>query len=222
MDWLRHHPWMPAIFAAGMLAGVVFRFPLVPWELPESTANILGAALGAIFAVWGAAWVSDLKERQGHMHAANAIVSTVVPVLRQAEAIDTQLDALTHIDPTGEGRKHYVAALRHALASANLTIQAADEMAARLKFMEPLFLQLGGAGAIAHGALISTGPSLGEAFQALRWGAFYDEPNVLIIDAQSFSEKMKAITENAEKSMTLLVRFASGGLTAATKPASSW
>src|SRR5690606_769427 len=41
--------------------------PLLPWSLPESSATLIGAAVGAGIAVWGAAWIATNRTRQAQV-----------------------------------------------------------------------------------------------------------------------------------------------------------
>lgn len=40
-----------AVGAAGVIVGLLLRLQFLPYSLPGSTANVLGAAVGAMFAV---------------------------------------------------------------------------------------------------------------------------------------------------------------------------
>lgn len=92
-EWLRDHPWVMTAFAIGALFGVLLCLPLLPYELPESAANVIGAALGAIFAVWGAAWITDAKERKQQRSVVRGVAATVQPVVATAEAVVEYLSA---------------------------------------------------------------------------------------------------------------------------------
>lgn len=62
-DWFAHHPWVLAGFCVGVLAGVIVALPLFSASLPDGVATLLGAAIGAVLAVTGAAWVAGAKDR---------------------------------------------------------------------------------------------------------------------------------------------------------------
>lgn len=53
----------------GVLLGVLFCMPLVPYEIPESSAALLGAALGSLVTVGAAAWLATHKERHARAEA---------------------------------------------------------------------------------------------------------------------------------------------------------
>lgn len=40
IEWLRTHPWIGTAFLSGVLLGMLACLPLVPYELPESTATL--------------------------------------------------------------------------------------------------------------------------------------------------------------------------------------
>ncbi|CAN7394598.1 hypothetical protein LJR143_002228 [Pseudoxanthomonas sp. LjRoot143] len=48
----------------GVLLGALFCMPIVPYTIPESSAALLGAAVGSLVTVSAAWWLSTHKERQ--------------------------------------------------------------------------------------------------------------------------------------------------------------
>lgn len=64
------------LFLAGILVGALFTLPIVPYELPDGAATILGAVTGAGIAVASATWMNQQKERR-HTARLNIAAQTV-------------------------------------------------------------------------------------------------------------------------------------------------
>lgn len=92
--WFAHHPWVATSFLVGIGTGMVLCLPILPVELPDSIAQIIGAGLGAGIAVGGAAWVAGNKARQ-HSAALRKLVelSSIIAVLSM-EKLDAHLETL--------------------------------------------------------------------------------------------------------------------------------
>jgi hypothetical protein len=188
-DWLHAHPWVIVAFCGGALAGVLICLPVIPWELPDSSANVIGAALGALIAVWGAAWVSLRKERESTLMAAKALEATMTPVLSRAERMLAHLGSMTFEDKDS---------IRHAYAFSQELHMAVAAAADRLKFMAPVFLGLGGPGVIAFGS-VQDGNE-GVRFSMHReWGSMYEDPN-------AFDSERSLAASQLQHQMNLVLR----------------
>jgi hypothetical protein len=207
-DWLRDYPWVATAFFAGAILGLLICLPLLPYELPESSANVIGAALGAVFAVWGAAWVADLKERKHQQYLVRAIESTIQPTLLRVEQFGANLERVGREWDEVTSRDERVTRIQSLLPESVLVLERLGELERRLDFLVPLFLQLGGHGAIAHGQLIKTGPLLRQSLNTLSWGSFYDEFEVLRSDTATFTRDTRRAIRAARKAIALLNRFA--------------
>lgn len=62
--WLGEHPWVGTAFLAGIGLGLLIALPILPFKLPASSAQLIGAFLGAAIAVTGAMWISSHKEKK--------------------------------------------------------------------------------------------------------------------------------------------------------------
>lgn len=63
-QWIYHHPWAITGLLLGIGIGILFCLPLLPYTLPDSSAQLIGSFLGAGIAVTGAIWVATSKERR--------------------------------------------------------------------------------------------------------------------------------------------------------------
>jgi hypothetical protein len=63
-QWIYHHPWAITGFMLGIGIGILICLPLLPYTLPDSSAQLIGSFLGAGIAVTGAIWITTNKERQ--------------------------------------------------------------------------------------------------------------------------------------------------------------
>lgn len=80
-EWLHFHSHLFTAFLIGVAVGVVFGLPLLPYKLPDTAAQILGAGLGAGIAVGGVSWVTNAKERQAAralVQATDALINNVL------------------------------------------------------------------------------------------------------------------------------------------------
>jgi hypothetical protein len=137
-NWLRDHPWIGTAFVAGVLAGMVMCLPLVPYKLPDSIANLLGAALGAALAVWGAAWISEHKERQKLTAAKEVLRQVLDPVSKLTDTLIYDLEAVREApSPEAYGR------IRKASTVLSRATQVFEE---RMEDLQPALVQLGGPG----------------------------------------------------------------------------
>lgn len=106
--WMRRNSRAMALGVGGILLGLVLRLPIFPYSLPADVANVMGAAFGAMFAVWGAAWVADRKERTAHLLSVQAIRSTVDPSIKRLRVIEEGLEnACTFFGPGIEKQARY-------------------------------------------------------------------------------------------------------------------
>lgn len=77
-QWNRLHPWVWTSFLLGCLAGLILCLPLVPYQMSDATASLLGAAIGAGAAVSAAYWVATEPERRrSRALGIRSMVSTV-------------------------------------------------------------------------------------------------------------------------------------------------
>lgn len=141
--WLRSHPWIATSFCAGVIAGLLLCLPLLPYEMPDSSASVIGAALGAVFAVWGAAWVADLKESKHRSYLVRAIESTVEPALMYVEQFGVGLEQIIK-KGSGVTREERAARIQSSLTESGPVTERLSEMESRLEFLIPLFSSSGG------------------------------------------------------------------------------
>ena len=97
-NWVNEHPWAVTAFGGGVFAGVLFCLPLVPYTLPDSAANILGAALGAVFAVWGAAWIARSGERRKAADFRTAVATMLSPLFIATYCYRASLEAYVALE----------------------------------------------------------------------------------------------------------------------------
>lgn len=145
LDWLRLHPWIGTAFFIGAFLGVVICLPLIPFELPEGHASLIGAAFGAFVAVWGAAWVTDGQSRRNQAIAREEIETVVRPTINRFDRLIIDLEAA--ID-AGEG-----AGLELATERADAIRNECRSIFTWLREAKPLFYQLGAAGMSGHARL---------------------------------------------------------------------
>jgi len=141
-DWLMLHPWIGASLAFGILLGVALGLFVEPPKLSDSHASLIGAAFGAIAAVWGAAWVADGKERRAKALARRYIrqhlwvfTTTLKQEIDRAEKALDVGDVGTVTDACGK--------------LVNLSSATRPVLEKSLPAMQPMFASLGPAGIIA-------------------------------------------------------------------------
>lgn len=98
LRWIEREPLAMLLFLAGILVGVLFLLPIIPYELPDSAATILGAATGAGIAVASAVWMNQQKERR-HTWRLNIAAQTVASEL--IERANVCLGIITSLDGRG-------------------------------------------------------------------------------------------------------------------------
>lgn len=201
--WFRAHPWILTAFFCGAVLGLVLRMPVIPYQLPESTANILGAALGALAAVWGAAWIADHKERDQRDKAVRAIAITVHPVIAEALAFENALVTASQQSMTAPRTKRFDK-LHHAMDVWKALQLSIEDMNERLDSMKPLFLQLGGDGVLAQGRLSLFGPGIEAFVGELQWAAYYDNQEQLERDLERLKTNLQTAIRQANNALRLI------------------
>lgn len=91
--WVRDHPWVIVSFLVGTFVGLMVTLPLVPYSLPDGTANLVGAALGAGIAVWGAAWITGSHSRKARSTALEVMQRIATPYLKSIEELHHAMDS---------------------------------------------------------------------------------------------------------------------------------
>jgi hypothetical protein len=77
-SWFGEHPWVCAAFLLGIGLGLLIALPILPFKLPDSSAQLISAFLGAAIAVTGAMWVTSHKERKFRSELRLAIHSVYI------------------------------------------------------------------------------------------------------------------------------------------------
>lgn len=209
---MRQNSGATLIGFVGILVGLVLRLPLFPYSLPPDVANVMGAAFGAMFAVWGAAWVSDRKEKHANRLAVQAIRATVDPVIKRVRMIEEGLKNLPFLFQSDVDRESRIEAVRAVLRQAEAIPHVTIELEKRLEFLKPLFLQLGGTGAVAFTTLINTGDNLRGSVELIPWATFYDDKRAAEVGSEQFKARNEPIIDHAERALHLMQRFAQGEL----------
>lgn len=115
IDWCRDNPMVLLALCVGFLAGLLFLMPLIPYRLPDSTANIVGAAVGAAIAVLGAVLASDYRDRAQRRQLISILIVGIKELYAEASAFDDKLHSSGGIDITTGvlpvlSRWHHIAA----------------------------------------------------------------------------------------------------------------
>lgn len=87
-----------------------------------------------------------------------------------------------------------------------------EDLEKRLDFLKPLFLQLGGPGAVAYPILANTGLFIRNSLGEIPWATFYDDQSALRDGLQKLQARNKPITEHAQRSIEMLQHFARDAL----------
>jgi len=174
LDWIREHAWVGAVFCLGILFGLLICMPLVPWQLPESTANILGAALGSVVAVWGAAWMADRKDRRRGQLAHKAVSSLATPLLADADLFLRQLGVYSDNKNKSVEYGHFIS---------RSLLEAIDRFDEGMQALSELFVGLGGHGVIARAALQQAASTMRTATD-VKWD------NMQVDDPQDFLSRI--------------------------------
>jgi len=91
--WIKSNAKALAFLMGGILIGMLIVTPIAPWQLPESTANLFGAAIGSSITVFAAAWLADSRERQKSEDAKQLIRQTFDVLHSAAKAFCKEADS---------------------------------------------------------------------------------------------------------------------------------
>lgn len=139
LGWVHDHPWVVVSFLSGTFVGALIALPLVPYSLPDSTANLIGAALGAGIAVWGAAWVSAAHARKAQTTALEVIKRISQTYLKAIGGFVRAVES----DATPDLIQ---------MTAAEVTVEL-DGFRRRVTSLESAMLQIGPVGLLAHADL---------------------------------------------------------------------
>lgn len=92
-NWMKGNAKALTFLMIGIFLGLLISAPLLPWHLPDSTANLLGAAIGSSFTVFAAAWIVDSRERQKAEDAKDLIRQTFADLHTAAKAFCKEADS---------------------------------------------------------------------------------------------------------------------------------
>ena len=141
-----------------MLLGVLFCMPLVPYDVPESSAAMLGAALGSLVTVSAAWWLATHKER-------SARAESVAFIRRELWAF--QLELSQAMDAAG----HAVDRDRDMLDDAHGRLMAVwsrtEPTLEIIDAMKPVFATVGPHGLVCHWGIRKALSEIDEALRRL-------------------------------------------------------
>lgn len=100
--------------------------------------------------------------------------------------------------------------MKLAIVSADLLANVSARAGKRLSFMEPIFLQFGGNGLLAHGWLTTVLPHFSGWAKQLNWGAYHDSQDALQKDLEKLRLDYGKITFRVNRALQLLTEQAEG------------
>lgn len=120
---------------------MVLCLPLIPYKLPESSAQLLGSALGAFIAVTGAAWLARGSDRKRARTLATRTALAIEVVASQCLLFEDWVQKIAETPALAESME---GPLRH---TAQRIRDAADKAKAELAVLHPSYVEVG-AGAV--------------------------------------------------------------------------
>lgn len=145
-------------FLAGVGAGLLLRLPIWPYDLPESSAQLIGSCLGAAIAIIGAWWVAD-RQTQRRVADLHELASNIVERVLAAGVL-----AVVKIRAAPYG-----SVIESPLTKEGIDLWLASRMAKDgIEELRDFFVAMGVRGSRLHGHLLRYIGYIGEAADIMR------------------------------------------------------
>lgn len=196
--------------AMGLLVAgiaVLLQLPLPTPSMPQNMPTAVGAAAAAVFAVSGAGWLANHRERHSKLEVLRVLMAATTPALRYARTVEVFLECAIRLQASHADREEVLSTVRFAQKESRKLIVVTRAMDDRLLAMQPLFLQFGRVGVIACGTLVRAGERLRDNVERVPWQDLLDCPESLDIDLAQLREQNHDVFDQVRSALTMLQHF---------------
>lgn len=192
------------------MTGAMFLVPLSSSaaSLQQGMPTAVGAAVGAAAVVSGAGWLACIRERQSRLEVMRVLVTTMVPALRYARAVEVFLECAIALRDSNVDRLEVASTVRFAQKESEKLVAVTRAMDGRLLALQPLFARFGCVGAIAYGTLAQSGAQWRDNMERVPWQRCRDCPEALEIGLAQLKKQNRHVSEQVRDSLAMMQRAA--------------